>query len=275
MTSPISAAEKERILSVSDLSVQRGGTQILRNVSWNIHRGEHWAILGSNGSGKTSLLLALTGYLMPTRGKIELLGEQFGQSDWRTLRERVGLVSASILQRIPIHELALDAVLSGRKAQLGNWGETSTEEIEQAENLLDQVRASHLADRPWRVLSQGERQRILIARALMADPALLILDEPCAGLDPVAREQFLHFLQQMAESPDAPSLIFVTHHVEEIIPAISHVLAMRAGRTFAAGEKEKDLQTDTLSSAFNAEVTLTSRNGKYQLQVSPDAHTLL
>jgi len=275
MTSPISAAEKERILSVSDLSVQRGGTQILRNVSWNIHRGEHWAILGSNGSGKTSLLLALTGYLMPTRGKIELLGEQFGQSDWRTLRERVGLVSASILQRIPIHELALDAVLSGRKAQLGNWGETSTEEIEQAENLLDQVRASHLADRPWRVLSQGERQRILIARALMADPALLILDEPCAGLDPVAREQFLHFLQQMAESPDAPSLIFVTHHVEEIIPAISHVLAMRAGRTFAAGEKEKVLQTDTLSSVFNAEVTLTSRNGKYQLQVSPDTRTLL
>src|SRR5690625_146647 len=275
MTSPISAAEKVRILSVSDLSVQRGGTQILRNVFWNIHRDEPWAIVRSNGSGKTSLLLALTGYLMPTRGKIELLGEQFGQSDWRTLRERVGLVSASILQRIPIHELALDAVLSGRKAQLGNWGETSTEEIEQAENLLDQVRASHLADRPWRVLSQGERQRILIARALMADPALLILDEPCAGLDPVAREQFLHFLQQMAESPDAPSLIFVTHHVEEIIPAISHVLAMRAGRTFAAGEKEKVLQTDTLSSVFNAEVTLTSRNGKYQLQVSPDTRTLL
>lgn len=274
MTLPTSEAEKP-ILSVSDLSVQRDTTQILSNVSWEIRKGQHWAILGTNGSGKTSLLLALTGYLMPTRGKVELLGEKFGQTDWRTLRERVGLVSASILQRIPIHEIALDAVLSGRKAQLGNWGETSAEEIERAENLLRQVRASHLADRPWRVLSQGERQRVLIARALMAEPTLLILDEPCAGLDPVAREQFLYFIQKMAENPQAPSLILVTHHVEEIIPAISHVLLMRNGCAFAADEKVKILQTDIICAAFNAEVNITSSGEQYRLTVSPRARTLL
>lgn len=265
----------EKILSVSNLSIHRDDTKILRNVSWEVRPGEHWAILGSNGSGKTSLLLSLTGYLMPTSGEIELLGKRFGEADWRELRERVGLVSSAVRQRIPDFETALDVVISGRKAMFGNWGRTSQDEQKRAEALLRRVRCSQLAERPWRVLSQGERQRTLIARALMAEPPLLILDEPCTGLDPVAREQFLYFLQQLAERPQGPSIILVTHHVEEIMPAFSHVLLMRQGRAYASGEKRQVLKTETIRAAFQADVRLISRAERYRLAIAPRTRAMI
>lgn len=270
-----SESDEGQILSVSNLSIQRGDTNILRNLSWQVRPGEHWALLGSNGSGKTSLLLTLTGYMVPTRGEIELLGKRFGEADWRALRERVGLVSSAVRQRVPDDEVVLDTILSGRRAMIGFWGKATEKERKQAEKLLRQVRGTHLADRAWRVLSQGERQRILIARALMADPALLILDEPCAGLDPVAREQFLHFLQQLAERPDGPSLLLVTHHVEEIVPAITHALFLKKGRIVATGAKSKVMRTETVKMAFSADVRLLSRSGRYRLAISPKARALV
>ena len=232
-----------------------------------VERGQHWAILGANGSGKTSLLSTLTGYMAPTAGQIAVLGETYGRTDWRELRKRIGIVSSSIRQMMAGHETALDTVISGRHAMIGMWGEIPPGEGAQALTILRQVEAEPLRDRPWRFLSQGERQRVLIGRALMARPQLLILDEPCAGLDPVAREHFLQFLERLAHKRSAPTLVLVTHHVEEIMPAFSHVLVLRSGRVLAAGAKPTVLTSATLSRAFRASVRLQRKSNRYALRV--------
>jgi iron complex transport system ATP-binding protein len=259
----------DAILSVEKLSIVRDDTTILQKVSWQVRRGEHWVILGGNGSGKTSLLKTLTAYITPTVGEVYLLGERFGETDWRALRERVGMVSSAINQAIPEDEVALETVMSGRKAMIGFWGKLETDERGLATQLLRQVRGEALAEREWRVLSQGERQRVLIARSLMANPDLLILDEPCAGLDPVAREQFLHFLQELARRRAGPALVLVTHHVEEIVPAISHALLLKNGRVVAQGEKETTLTSANLRATFGGEVELACWGGTYRLTVHP------
>ncbi|HEX7894463.1 MAG TPA: ABC transporter ATP-binding protein [Terriglobales bacterium] len=258
----------ESVLAITALSIRRGGTKILRDVSWQVKHGQHWVILGANGSGKTSLLSALTGYLMPTAGEISLLGEQYGESDWRKLRKRVGLVSSSVRQMMADAEPALETVVSGRHAMIDLWGRVTRTDRVRAKQLLRQVECEYLAERPWRVLSQGERQRVLIARALMANPQLLILDEPCAGLDPAAREHFLQFLQRLGRHANSPTLVLVTHHVEEIMPVFSHVLVLKAGRVLVAGRKKAALTTESLSKAFSARVKLTVKAGRYSLRVA-------
>lgn len=263
------------ILAVTNLSLVRDGTTILRNVSWEVHPGEHWVILGGNGSGKTSLLAALNAYTTPSAGEMFLLGEHFGDTDWRSLRQKVGLVSSAVRQQIPDEEPALETVVGGRYAMIAFWGDVTPEDRKLAEKRLRQVRGAHLAERPWGVLSQGERQRVLIARALMADPVLLILDEPCAGLDPVAREQFLHFLQQLAGKSAGPSLVLVTHHVEEIVPNFSHALLLRKGKVVASGPRQSVLTSERMKTTFEADVSLRSRGGRYRLEVRPRAHPLL
>ena len=256
------------ILEVHDLRVERGGTVILGGVSWRVDRGQHWVILGANGSGKTSLLSALTGYLTPTAGEISLLGRIYGRSDWRELRKQIGLVSSAVRQRMADDEPALETVASGRFAMIDFWGKLSRTDKTRARQILRRIECIQLAERPWRVLSQGERQRILIGRALMARPRLLILDEPCAGLDPAARESFLQFLQQLGRSKNAPTLVLVTHHVEEIMPVFSHVLILRNGRALAAGKKPETLKTKMLSRAFNARAKLRINAGRYTLDIS-------
>lgn len=253
------------ILTVSRLTVQRGTALILDKVSWRVERGEHWVILGANGSGKTSLLSALTGYLTPTDGELELLSQRYGHSDWRELRKKVGLVSSSIRQMIPEDEPALDTVISGRYAMIDFWGKKTRADIRQGRRILRDIECESLAERPWLFLSQGERQRILIGRALMARPALLILDEPCAGLDPVAREHFTQFLDRLGRSKRPPTMILVTHHVEEIMPVFSNVLLLKKGRVLAAGKRRVVLTSKTFSQAFHARLTLTHRNGRYHL----------
>ena len=251
------------MLTVRDLTIQRGDTRILDRVSWEVARGQHWVILGANGSGKTSLLSALTGYLTPTAGDITVLGETFGASDWRELRKHIGLVSSTVRQMVPEEEDALTTVVSGRDAVIGFWGDPKPADRKAARALLRQVEAEYLAARPWLVLSQGERQRVLIARALMARPRLLILDEPCAGLDPVAREQFLTFLQRLGSQRGAPALVLVTHHVEEIMPVFSHALLLREGRVVAAGECARVLTGALLSRTFGARLRVRRRGGRY------------
>ena len=253
------------MLTVRDLTIQRGDTRILDRVSWEVARGQHWVILGANGSGKTSLLSALTGYLTPTAGDITVLGETFGASDWRELRKHIGLVSSTVRQMVPEEEDALTTVVSGRDAVIGFWGDPKPADRKAARALLRQVEADYLAARPWLVLSQGERQRVLIARALMARPRLLILDEPCAGLDPVAREQFLTFLQRLGSQRGAPALVLVTHHVEEIMPVFSHALLLREGRVIAAGERSRVLTGALLSRTFAAHLRVMRREGRYRM----------
>ncbi|MEQ1852809.1 MAG: ABC transporter ATP-binding protein [Chthoniobacteraceae bacterium] len=260
------------ILDIRGLVVHRDGTLILDRLDWRVQRGEHWVILGANGSGKTSLLSALTGYLTPSAGEIELLGENYGNSDWRELRKRVGLVSSAIRQKVPDWDPAGLVVIGGKYAMLDYWGRVLRKDRIEAAKIMRAAECAHLAERNWGVLSQGERQRVLIARALMAKPAVLILDEPCAGLDPVAREHFLAFLQRLASrkvaGKNSPTLLFVTHHVEEIVPSITHALLLRDGRVVAGGRKERTLTNSRLSDTFAASLRLRRRGGRYTLTVA-------
>lgn len=255
------------ILSVTGLRIERSGTTILNDVHWRVERGQHWTILGANGSGKTSLLSALTGYLMPTAGEISLLGETYGESDWRELRKKIGIVSSSVRQMMAEDEAALETVASGKYAMIDFWGRITRDEKTQALRLLRQVECVYLANRPWSVLSQGERQRVLIGRALMARPRVLILDEPCAGLDPAAREHFLQFIQRLGTRKSSPTLVLVTHHVEEIMPVFSHVLVLKDGQVLAVGDKAGTLNSRQLSKAFNAKTKLETSQGRYTLKV--------
>jgi iron complex transport system ATP-binding protein len=284
------------ILEVNNLRVARGDTTILDDVSWRVDKGEHWAILGANGSGKTSLLKALTGYLSPTSGDVALLGRRYGTCDWRDLRLQIGVVMSAFTASIPPAEPALDTVVSGKFAQLDLWHPVTHSDRAAALRLLETSGLGSLAKREWLYLSQGERQRVLIARALMARPKLLILDEPCAGLDPVARENFLQFVEDLArratdsgstsgsrststsrklaprgERPPtqlSPALVLVTHHVEEIMPAFTHALLIRSGRVLAAGPREKVLTSANLSATFAASLRLNRTNNRYRLQVA-------
>ena len=256
------------ILTVRDLHVNRGKTRILAGVNWEVRRGERWVVLGANGSGKTSLLTVLTGYLNATAGEITVLGNHYGESDWRELRKRIGIVSAHLGQRMPDAEPALDTVVSGKYAMIDYWGKIRAADRAAALRILRQVEAVHLRERPWTVLSQGERQRIMIGRALMARPALLVLDEPCAGLDPVARDHFLAFLQRLGERSRAPSLILVTHHVEEIVPIFSHALLLRRGRVHASGRIGEVLTSAHLSAAFDVPMEVRREGDRYALRVS-------
>jgi len=260
--------QKQPILEISGLRIQRGDTVILDDISWRVERGQHWVILGANGSGKTSLLSALTGYLMPTAGEISVLSESYGQTDWRELRKHLGLVSSSVRQMMHDEEPALETIISGKYAMIDFWGRATAGDRAAAQRILKQIECTHLAERPWLVLSQGERQRVLIGRALMAKPRLLILDEPCAGLDPAAREHFLQFLQHIGRRPDAPTLVLVTHHVEEIMPVFSHVLILKDGRALATGAKTATLTGKILSQAFGERSKLREDKNRYTLAIN-------
>ena len=263
------------VIDIAGLSLGcASGNRILRDITWTVNPGEHWVILGPNGSGKTSLLSAITGYLHETAGipsgKLGILGQTYGHCDWRELRKKVGIVSSGVRNLVPDDHTALGVVAGGKQALLQLWDEPSASEIREARRRLRLTECAALEDRAWAVLSQGERQRVLIARALMAKPKLLILDEPCAGLDPVARENFLGFVARIARAPRAPTLLLVTHHVEEIVPCFTHALCLRDGRVVAAGPKGRVLTTATLRATFGAAVTLASRAGRYALSVTPD-----
>lgn len=270
--------KKKTIFEISKLCIKRGGIVILDDVNWRVQSGEQWVILGANGSGKTSLLSALTGYLMPTAGEISLLGETYGQSDWRELRKKIGLVSSSVRQMMADGEPALETVASGKYATIDFWGRVTRTENAGASRLLKQVECAYLADRPWGVLSQGERQRVLVARALMAKPRVLILDEPCAGLDPAAREHFLQFLQRLgaqSRGHRTPTLVLVTHHVEEIMPVFSRVLILKNGRVLASGKKAGVLNSKNLSAAFGAQMRVQRSKKCYALTVRAKSRTMM
>jgi iron complex transport system ATP-binding protein len=264
--SPRGAAEGAGpILDVSALTVERGRTAILRDITWRVERGQHWVILGPNGCGKTSLLRALTGYMPPTGGAISVLGRRYGGCDWRDLRLCIGLVTSALQISIPPAETAAETVMSGKFAQLDLWAGTTRADRAAALAHLRLLGAAHLAGREWGFLSQGERQRVLIARALMTRPRILILDEPCSGLDPVARDCFLGFVEKLARRRASPALVLVTHHVEEITPAFTHALLLRGGGVTAGGPLAKVLTARALSEAFGAPMRLARRDGVWRL----------
>jgi len=242
-------------VEVEDLTVRR------------VERGQHWVVLGPNGSGKTTLLSTLTAYFPPSSGTVRVAGKEFGRYDWRELRKRIGVVSSALKRKVNRPVTTLDMVLSGKEARINHPGDIDAADREQAERILADLQCAYLRDRPWTYLSQGERQRVMIGRALMSGLEVLILDEPCAGLDPVARERFLQFVDGLARRQDAPTIIFVTHHVEEIMPAFTHVLVLREGQVAASGPKGEVLTPAVLSRAFGVPLELTAAGSRYTLKV--------
>jgi iron complex transport system ATP-binding protein len=258
---------RRAVLDLADLSVHRGKVALLRQVSWRIEPGQHWVVLGANGSGKTTLLKLLTGLMTPSTGRIEVDGHLHGASDWREVRKKIGLVSSALQAHIPPAEPAIETVISGRYDQLDLWAPFTPTDQRVARTLLRQFGLGGLTDRPWAWLSQGERQRVLIARALAAQPKLLILDEPCAGLDPVARADFLDSVDELARSSRAPTLVLVTHHVEEITPAFSHVLLLAGGQVTAKGARKAVLTNPHLSRTFGRPLQLRRHGAQLTLRV--------
>lgn len=256
------------VLEVAGLTVRRGGVTVLQHVDWRVGPREHWVILGPNGSGKTSLLAALAGLVPATAGTIRLLDQEYGRAHWPTLRRRLGLVTTALTRLVNDDETALEIVAGGARGELNLWTAPTPRERRAAQPVLESLGIAALADRPWAVLSQGERQRVLIARALMTAPAVLILDEPCAGLDPLARALFLEFVDGLARRRAGPAVVLVTHHVEEITPAFTHALLLRRGAVAAAGPLRRALTSRMLGAAFEAPMRLVRRAGGWALRVA-------
>ena len=256
------------ILRLTDISIRRGDNWLVREANWTVNPGENWVVLGPNGSGKTSLLSTITGYLQVTSGSIHVLGHSYGTFDWREMRKRIGFVGSSLQKLMVPEELAIEIVAGGRDAAMDIHMEDLSEDyLVAARNLLKRLGISRLAERPWRVLSQGERQRVLIGRALMARPGFMILDEPCAGLDPVSREKFLTFLAQLSERRSAPPMVFVTHHVEEIRPFFTHALLMSRGRVISAGPIREALNNQAIRKSFGKSASLHRKGDKFSMHV--------
>jgi iron complex transport system ATP-binding protein len=238
-----------KALELINLSVDLDGKLALDDVSWSVEQGQHAALLGPNGCGKSTLLNALLTFAPITRGELRVLGETYGRSDWRELRKRVGLVSAEATGRVPPGDPVLKVVVSGAQATFGLWGEITDAQASEALEVLAQLNCASLSHRRFGTLSQGERQRVLIARALAARPELLILDEPCTNLDIVARDQFLHWLERSLQRSE-PTTLLVTHHPEEIVTGIEHTLLLSRGRTISSGPTERVLTSQNLSAAY-------------------------
>lgn len=258
------------ILRLEDVSWRRREQTILSNITWTVQPGEHWAIIGVNGSGKTSLLHLVTGYEWPSSGRIEVLGEVFGRCDLRELRKSIGWVSVALADRFAAHhgsDPVLDVVVSGRHASIGLYEDPTPEDLARATHLIEQFGLSHRRTHAFGLLSQGERQRALLARAFLAQPPLLILDEPCTGLDLPARERFLDALADATAAEDAPTLLYVTHHPEEVLPLFTHALLLRDGRVLAAGPKHEVITDERLSDALGIRVAVTWYNDRPWVRV--------
>jgi iron complex transport system ATP-binding protein len=245
------------VLELASVSVVRGTSTLLDDITWDVAEGERWVILGPNGAGKTTLLQLASGRMHPTTGIVGILGEVLGAVDVFELRPRIGLASAALAERLPAAENVHDIVVTASYGVVGRWRERYEDlDHERAERLLDALGMSGFAERTYGTLSEGERKRVQIARALMTDPELMLLDEPAAGLDLAGREDLVRRLADLASDPSAPSLILVTHHVEEIPPGFTHVLLLRQGRVVASGPLGTTLTASSLSETFGVPLVL-------------------
>ncbi|MGH8969169.1 MAG: ABC transporter ATP-binding protein [Actinomycetes bacterium] len=245
------------VLHLSDVSVLRDGATLLDRVTWEVAEGERWVVLGPNGAGKTTLLQVAAANLHPSRGEASVLGETLGAVDVFELRPRIGLTSAALADRLPARETVRDVVLTASYAMVGRWRERYDDvDTARAEVLLGTMGVARLADRRFGTLSEGERKRVQIARSLMTDPELMLLDEPAAGLDLGGREDLVRRLGELARDPASPALVLVTHHVEEIPPGFTHALLLRGGRVVGQGPVETTVTADLLGVTFGVPLEL-------------------
>jgi iron complex transport system ATP-binding protein len=253
-----------QVLEFSDVVVRRNARNIIDRVDWSVSDDQRWVVLGPNGAGKTTVLQLAASLLHPTSGTVEILGERLGRTDVFELRPRIGFASSAMARRIPAEETVLDVVLTAAYAVTGRWRE-DYEDIDErrAMRVLAEWKLDGLAERTFGTLSDGEQKRVQIARAVMTDPELLLLDEPTASLDLGAREELLALLGGYAQAPTTPAMIMVTHHVEEIPVGFTHVLLLREGRVVAAGPLAETLTAENLTETFGLSITLTEEGGRY------------
>jgi iron complex transport system ATP-binding protein len=253
------------LISCQSVGYHQQGRDILADINWQIEPGQHWAVLGPNGSGKTTLLRIACGYLWPTSGRVLRLGQEL--IDLGDLRRSIGWISSDLVARIPGRDTGLETVVSGRFAQIGlkrfAVGGPSEADFADAAQELQRLDCESLAEKPFGVLSQGERQQVLIARARMAAPLLLVLDEPCAGMDPGVRERFLNWLDSRVKPMDSlsPTVVLVTHHVEEVVPGIQNTLILRCGRVHCAGPTHEVVTRETIEEVYGTRLSRIEQSG--------------
>ena len=252
------------VVDLAGVSIVRSGSTLLDDITVQIDESDRWVVIGPNGAGKTTLLQVLGAQIHPTAGVAGLLGEVLGTVDVFELRPRIGITSAALAERIPRSERVHDVVVSASYAVLGRWREDYDElDHQRADELLEQLGIGALVDRTFGTLSEGERKRVQIARALMTDPELLLLDEPAAGLVLSGREALVRTLSELAQDPYAPASVLVTHHVEEIPIGITHALLLKGGRLVAAGPVEETLTAENLSTTFDLPLALSRTDGRW------------
>ena len=252
------------VLDFTDLSVVRDGNSILKSVTWTVDSSQRWVILGPNGAGKTTLLQIASASMHPTKGTALVLGEKLGKVDLAELRPRVGFASTAEARRIPRDETVLNVVLTAAYAVAGRWNESYDDiDVKRAQRVLAEWKLDALENRLFGSLSDGEQKRVQIARSIMTDPELLLLDEPAASLDLGAREELLKLLGGYASAPSAPAIVMVTHHVEEIPPGFTHAMLLKRGAITAAGPIDEVLNPANLSLTFGLELSLEKTNNRY------------
>ena len=252
------------VVDLAGVSIVRNGSTLISDITWEVDESDRWVVIGPNGAGKTTLLQVISAQIHPSSGVSGLLGEVLGTVDVFELRPRIGLTSAALAERIPRGERVHDVVVSASYAVLGRWREQYDDlDHERADELLAQLRIDRLADRTFGTLSEGERKRVQIARALMTDPELLLLDEPAAGLDLAGRETLVNTLGELAQDQYAPATVLVTHHVEEIPAGITHAMLLKSGSIVAAGPLHDTMTAENLTKTFDVGLSLAEADGRW------------
>lgn len=255
-------------LKINNAGWQRKDQWILSNINWEIKQGEKWALLGLNGSGKTTLLKMIYGLIWPNIGDVTVLGETYGKTDIREVRKNIGFVSSAMQHMLHEDDLGEEIVLSGYYSSIGLYQGIDTEKMENVYKLLDIMKCSSCGKKEYSVMSQGEQQKIMLARAMISQPKLLLLDEPTAGMDIVAREVFLSGLSSILSMDRQVSIIYVSHHIEEILPEITHVLLLKDGGIYASGMKTELLKNEVMSDFYDMHVDISYARKRYWLQLS-------
>ncbi|NRD26038.1 ABC transporter ATP-binding protein [Frigoribacterium sp. VKM Ac-2836] len=257
------------VLQLTDVSIVRGGTAVVDKLTWTVDSDERWVVLGPNGAGKTSLLQVAAAQSHPSSGETSILGSDLGSVDLFDLRPRIGFASTAIARRIPAKEKVVDVVLTAAYSVTGRWNEEyEGVDVRRAHRVLDEWKLDHLSDRTFGELSDGEQKRVQIARSVMTDPELLLLDEPAASLDLGAREELLQMLSGYASSEGAPAIVMVTHHVEEIPRGFTHALLLDHGSVVAAGPLDEVITAETLGATFGVDLRVESDGGRYSARAA-------
>ncbi len=256
----------KKILDVRNLSFI-ADRPIVDGITWTVLEGERWVLLGANGSGKTSLISTICAYNTPSSGEMSVDGKTYASFNWQKMREKIALVGSQLRRAINRDEKVVDVIVSGKFAQINYFGRITKKLVLEAYGQMKRFGIAHLIDSDWFLISQGERQKVLMARAMMLKPSVVFLDEPCTGLDPIARREFVKFLDKLCSDKTIPAIVMATHYVEEIPPSFTHAIIIKGGKMLASGKIEKVMTSKNLSEAYGAECRLSKRGGFYKLSV--------